>query len=148
MSCNCSGDRFFARPISDRGVESINSCGGNRRNEVVRGDFDDRRGDFDDRRRCRCDSDCRCGGCGCHTCRCTAKSVIPGCCTGGVAGATLKDGLCQFVNRKVLIRVGCQTLCVVIAEVCDCVLKAICPKSGKVLYFNLDRIVDVQDIYS
>lgn len=86
--------------------------------------------------------------CGCHTCRCTAQSVIPGCCTGGVAGATLKDGLCAFVNRKVLIRVGCETLCVVIAEVCDCVLKAICPKTGKVLYFNIDRIVDVQDIYS
>ena len=123
MSCNCKGDRFFTRPIED-----------NCRHEVVRGDWD---------------RDCRCGSKGgYHGCRCNAKSVIPGCCTGGVAGATLKDGLCQFVNRKVLIRVGCETLCVVIAEVCDCVLKAICPKTGKVLYFNLDRIVDVQDIYS
>lgn len=140
MSCNCSGDRFFTRPINDSGVGS-NGCGNNRRNEVIDSEFDQTRG-------CRCNVDCRCGGCGCHSCRCTAKSVIPGCCTGGVAGATLKDGLCQFVNRKVLIRVGCQTLCVVIAEVCDCVLKAICPKTGKVFYFNLDRIVDVQDIYS
>lgn len=142
MSCNCSGDRFFARPIDDRGRDrDRDHCGSNRRDEGVRGDFDQHRG-------CRCRPDCNCGGCGCHTCRCTAKSVIKGCCTGGVGGATLKDGLCQFVNRKVLIRVGCETLCVVIAEVCDCVLKAICPKTGKVLYFNLDRIVDVQDIYS
>lgn len=140
MSCNCSGDRFFTRPVSNRDDRS-NCCGDNRRNEVVESDFDRGRG-------CGCGSDCNCGGCGCHSCRCNAKSVIKGCCTGGVAGATLKDGLCQFVNRKVLIRVGCQTMCVVIAEVCDCVLKAICPKTGKVFYFNLDRIVDVQDIYS
>lgn len=124
MSCNCRGERFFTRPIEDACVDSRDfvqdSCAG-----------------YDNR--------CSCGYYGC---RCNAKSVIPGCCTGGVAGATFKDGLCQFVNRKVLIRVGCQTLCVVIAEVCDCVLKAICPKTGKVLYFNLDRVVDVQDIYS
>lgn len=119
MSCNCRGDRFFTRPIEDnREVFGVAS-----------------RRDFD------CD-------CGCHSCRCNARPVVKGCCTGLVAGATLKDGLCNFVNRKVLIRVGCETLCVVIAEVCDCVLKAICPKTGKVLYFNLDRIVDVQDIYS
>ena len=125
MSCNCRGDRFFTRPVDERcEVYSSN----------VRPDRDEQRDGY--------------GGCGCHTCRCTAKSVIPGCCTGAVAGATLKDGLCAFVNRKVLIRIGCETLCVVIAEVCDCVLKAICPKSGKVLYFNMDRIVDVQDIYS
>lgn len=125
MSCNCRGDRFFTRPIEDREVLGIES-----------------RGDRDfDRGRHGC-------GCGCHTCRCTAKPVIEGCCTGLVAGRTLKDGLCNFVNRKVLIRVGCETLCVVIAEVCDCVLKAICPKTGRVFYFNLDRIVDVQDIYS
>ncbi len=131
MSCNCSGDRFFTRPASDEGTRA-NCCTDNRANEIVAGNFDQTRG-------------C---GCGYYGCKCNAKPVIKGCCTGGVAGATLKDGLCQFVNRKVLIRVGCQTLCVVIAEVCDCVLKAICPKTGKVLYFNLDRIVDVQDIYS
>ena len=135
MSCNCRGDRFFTRPVEDRCEVSPSNFRGDR-------DRDDRDRD------CRCGSNCNCGGCGCHTCRCTAQSVIRGCCTGVVAGATLKDGLCAFVNRKVLIRVGCETLCVVIAEVCDCVLKAICPKTGKVLYFNLDRIVDVQDIYS
>ncbi len=133
MSCNCTGDRFFTCPSDDRGAESCNSCTGNRKDEVIRGDYDQNR---------------NCGSCGYNGCRCNAKSVIKGCCTGGVAGATLKDGLCQFVNRKVLIRVGHETLCVIIAEVCDCVLKAICPKTGKVLYFNLDRIVDVQDIYS
>lgn len=128
MSCNCRGDRYFVRPVEDRcHVQSSN----------VRPDHD-----------CRCGSNCNCGGCGYHGCRCNAESVIKGCCTGGVGGATLKDGLCAFVNRKVLIRIGCETLCVVIAEVCDCVLKAICPRTGKVLYFNLDRIVDVQDIYS
>lgn len=141
MSCNCSGDRFFSRPTQIGGVESRNTCGDGRTNEVVRGTFDQNRG-------CGCNYNCNCGGCGYHGCRCNAKSVIKGCCTGGVAGATLKDGLCQFVNRKVLIRIGHETLCVIIAEVCDCVLKAICPKTGKVLYFNLDRIVDVQDIYS
>ena len=124
MSCNCRGDRFFTRPVDERCEVSPTNC---------RPDHDENYG---------------CGGCGCHTCRCTAQSVIPGCCTGGVAGATLKDGLCAFVNRQVLLRIGCETLCVVIAEVCDCVLKAICPKTGKVLYFNMDRIVDVQDIYS
>lgn len=124
MSCNCSGDRFFIRPIED-----------NCYNDNVGGQQD------------RCGYGFNCG-CGYHGCKCNAPSVIPGCCTGGVAGATFKDGLCAFVNRKVLIRVGCETLCVIIAEVCDCVLKAICPKTGKVLYFNLDRIVDVQDIYS
>lgn len=124
MSCNCRGDRFFTRPIEDRCTTDV-KCSSNI-------------------------TDCwdHTQNCGCNTCRCTAKSVIPGCYSGDVGGATFKDGLCQFVNRKVLLRVGNQTLCVVIAEVCDCVLKAICPKSGKVLYFNLDRVVDVQDIYS
>ncbi len=128
MSCNYRGDRFFTRPAEEK-------CDVYQSN--VRPQYD---------RDCHYGSDC--GNCGYHGCRCNAQSVIKGCCTGGVAGATFKDGLCQFVNRKVLIRVGCETLCVVIAEVCDCVLKAICPKTGKVLYFNLDRIVDVQDIYS
>lgn len=124
MSCNCRGDKFFTRPIDD-------SCYDHSKHEVACGQFDQ-----------------HCSSCGYYGCRCNAKSVIPGCCTGGVAGATLKDGLCQFVNRKVLLRIGCETLCVVIAEVCDCVLKAICPKTGKVLYFNLDRVVDIQVIYS
>ncbi|MBE6022913.1 MAG: hypothetical protein E7231_06735 [Cellulosilyticum sp.] len=59
---------------------------------------------------------------------------------------SLADALCRLTNQRVIIHVdGCK-MCVVIVSVGKCFVKAINPCSQKIVYFNINRIDNVEDV--
>ncbi|MHC1750210.1 MAG: hypothetical protein AB9856_18230 [Cellulosilyticaceae bacterium] len=98
---------------------------------------------------CGCNTGCTCNTCGCNTgCNC-ANDDFNDCqqsCCGTQCCDSLKESLCRLVNQKAIISAGDCRVCVIIAEVCDCFVKAINFSTGRVLYFNMARIDSVEDI--
>ena len=59
---------------------------------------------------------------------------------------SLKDALCSLTNQRVIIHIdGCK-MCVIIVSVGDCFIKAINPCTQKIVYFNINRIDNVEDV--
>ncbi|MBP3888940.1 MAG: hypothetical protein J6F30_15040 [Cellulosilyticum sp.] len=59
---------------------------------------------------------------------------------------SLRDALCTLTNQRVIIHIdGCK-MCVVIVSVGDCFVKAINPCTQKIVYFNINRIDNVEDV--
>lgn len=54
--------------------------------------------------------------------------------------------LCEFVNKKVIITVGCRRLRVVILEVSGSTVKCLVFGSGKIIFLNADRIDNVRPL--
>ena len=58
---------------------------------------------------------------------------------------SLNDALCELTNQRVIIHTdGCK-MCVVIVSVGDCFVKTINPCTHKIVYFNINRIDNVED---
>lgn len=59
---------------------------------------------------------------------------------------SLRDALCQLTNQRVIIHTdGCK-MCVVIVSVGHCFIKTINPCTHRIVYFNINRIDNVEDI--
>lgn len=126
MSCCRKNNNYYARP------NQYNDCG-----------CGDLCNNYTD---CAYSSDCACN----DNFTLTGGAYAPGCqscdCCGDRCYATLKDALCRLVNQKVIIYSGGCKMCVIIVEVCDCFLKAINFSNNRVIYFNLNRIDNIEDI--
>lgn len=60
--------------------------------------------------------------------------------------SSLKDALCNLTNQRVIIHTdGCK-MCVVIVSVGSCFVKTINPCTQKIVYFNINRIDNVEDV--
>lgn len=93
--------------------------------------------------KCKCPCDCGCeqginlyvkGDC-CNHCNCST-SCEP----------NFSSYLCQFLNKKVLITIGCKRLRVVILEVSCSTAKCLLLGAGKLIYLNVDRIDNVRPL--
>ena len=59
---------------------------------------------------------------------------------------SLRDALCRLTNQRVIIHTdGCK-MCVVIVGIGDCFIKTINPCTQKIVYFNIRRIDNVEDV--
>lgn len=59
---------------------------------------------------------------------------------------SLNNALCELTNQRVIIHTdGCK-MCVVIVSVGDCFVKTINPCTHKIVYFNINRIDNVEDV--
>ena len=59
---------------------------------------------------------------------------------------SLREVACQLTNQRVIIHIeGCK-MCVVIVSIGNCFLKAVNPCTHKVVYFNLNRIDNIEDV--
>ena len=59
---------------------------------------------------------------------------------------SLRDALCQLTNQRVIIHTdGCK-MCVVIVSVGSCFIKTINPCTHRIVYFNINRIDNVEDV--
>lgn len=59
---------------------------------------------------------------------------------------SLRKVACRLTNQRVIIYTeGCK-MCVVIVSIGKCFLKAINPCTQKVVYFNLNRIDNIEDV--
>ena len=58
----------------------------------------------------------------------------------------LRDALCNLTNQRVIIHTdGCK-MCVVIVSVGCCFVKTINPCTQRIVYFNINRIDNVEDV--
>lgn len=59
---------------------------------------------------------------------------------------SLRDALSRLTNQRVIIHVeGCK-MCVVIVGIGQCFIKTINPCTQKIVYFNINRIDNVEDV--
>lgn len=59
---------------------------------------------------------------------------------------SLRDALSRLTNQRVIIHVeGCK-MCVVIVGIGECFIKTINPCTQKIVYFNIHRIDNVEDV--
>ena len=59
---------------------------------------------------------------------------------------SLRNALCNLTNQRVIIHTdGCK-MCVVIVSVGECFVKTINPCTHKIVYFNINRIDNVEDV--
>lgn len=59
---------------------------------------------------------------------------------------SLREAACRLTNQRVIIHVdGCK-MCVVIVGIGDCFLKTVNPCTQKIVYFNLNRIDNIEDV--
>ena len=59
---------------------------------------------------------------------------------------SLRDALCRLTNQRVIIHTdGCK-MCVVIVSVGKCFVKTINPCTHRIVYFNIQRIDNVEDV--
>lgn len=59
---------------------------------------------------------------------------------------SLRDALCQLTNQRVIIHTdGCK-MCVVIVSVGSCFVKTVNPCTHRIVYFNINRIDNVEDV--
>lgn len=63
-----------------------------------------------------------------------------------ICSNTLREALCNLTNQRVIIHVdGCK-MCVVIVGIGSCFIKTVNPCTQRVVYFNLNRIDNVEDV--
>ena len=134
MSCCRNNGTFLTRSWdNDCFDRNDNSCC-NRRNCCDRCDRHDRCDDFDDFD--DCDFQDNRAGISCpntnnNDCSC-ARS--------------LREVACRLTNQRVIIHVqGCR-MCVVIVSIGKCFIKTINPCTQKIVYFNLNRIDNIEDV--
>lgn len=144
MSCCGNNNRnFFSH---NRGCcckdRDNDCCCNNRHND----DFCcDRRRDNDfccDRHR---NNDCDCDRCGNNDdltgISCPFHNNNDCCCED-----SLRDAACKLTNQRVIIHVdGCK-MCVVIVGVGECFLKTVNPCTQRIVYFNFNRIDNIEDV--
>ncbi len=59
---------------------------------------------------------------------------------------SLREAACNLTNQRVIIYVdGCK-MCVVIVAIGDCFIKAVNPCTHKIVYFNINRIDNIEDV--
>lgn len=59
---------------------------------------------------------------------------------------SLRDVACKLTNQRVIIHVdGCK-MCVVIVGIGKCFLKTINPCTQRIVYFNFNRIDNIEDV--
>ena len=59
---------------------------------------------------------------------------------------SLREVACKLTNQRVIIHVdGCK-MCVVIVGVGSCFLKTVNPCTQKIVYFNFNRIDNIEDV--
>lgn len=59
---------------------------------------------------------------------------------------SLRDAACRLTNQRVIIHVdGCK-MCVVIVGVGKCFLKTVNPCTQRIVYFNFNRIDNIEDV--
>lgn len=59
---------------------------------------------------------------------------------------SLAEALCHLTNQRVIIHSdGCK-MCVVIASVGKCFVKTINPCTHRIVYFNINRIDNIEDV--
>lgn len=59
---------------------------------------------------------------------------------------SLRDAACRLTNQRVIIHVdGCK-MCVVIVGIGNCFIKAVNPCTQKIVYFNINRIDNIEDV--
>lgn len=54
--------------------------------------------------------------------------------------------LCEFINKKVIITIGCRRIRVVILEVSCSTVKCLVLGSGKMIFLNVDHINNVRPL--
>lgn len=114
----------------------MSCCGNNRKNYYARR-FDsnccnnDR--DFDDDDRC----------CKDNTPGISCPNVANNDCT---CADSLRDAACRLTNQRVIIHTNNCKMCVVIVSIGDCFIKTINPCTQKIVYFNLNRINNIEDV--
>ncbi len=135
MSCCKNNGTFLTRSFDD------DFCGRNHKKCCNRHDCCDRCDRFHDCDDCDDWDDCdrfqdNCPGISCPNINnndCSCKD-------------SLREVACKLTNQRVIIHVqGCR-MCVVIVSIGKCFIKAINPCSQKVIYFNLNRIDNIEDV--
>ena len=59
---------------------------------------------------------------------------------------SLRDAACRLTNQRVIIHVdGCK-MCVVIVGIGECFLKTVNPCTQRIVYFNFNRIDNIEDV--
>lgn len=59
---------------------------------------------------------------------------------------SLRDAACKLTNQRVIIHVdGCK-MCVVIVGIGKCFLKTVNPCTQRIVYFNFNRIDNIEDV--
>lgn len=59
---------------------------------------------------------------------------------------SLREAACRLTNQRVIIHVdGCK-MCVVIVGIGKCFLKTVNPCTQRIVYFNLNRIDNIEDV--
>lgn len=59
---------------------------------------------------------------------------------------SLRDAACRLTNQRVIIHVdGCK-MCVVIVGIGKCFLKTVNPCTQRIVYFNFNRIDNIEDV--
>ena len=59
---------------------------------------------------------------------------------------SLREAAARLTNQRVIIHVdGCK-MCVVIVAIGQCFLKTVNPCTQKIVYFNLNRINNIEDV--
>lgn len=109
-----------------------------------------------------CCNDCNYYDCDCNTCcdnncddncdnGCTTQNLTGVSCpfhnnNGCACANSIKDAACQLSNQRVIIHVdGCK-MCVVIVGVGECFIKAVNPCTQRIVYFNVNRIDNIEDV--
>lgn len=59
---------------------------------------------------------------------------------------SLKDAARCLTNQRVIIHVNGCKMCVVIVGIGDCFIKAVNPCTQKIVYFNTNRIDNIEDV--
>ena len=59
---------------------------------------------------------------------------------------SLKDAARALTNQRVIIHVNGCKMCVVIIGIGDCFIKAVNPCTHRVVYFNSNRIDNIEDV--
>lgn len=59
---------------------------------------------------------------------------------------SLRDAACKLTNQRVIIYTDNCKMCVVIISVGECFIKTVNPCTQKIVYFNLNRINNIEDV--
>ena len=116
----------------------MSCCGNNHKNFYARRFNNDcccehNNRDFDDKRDCKEE---RRPGISC-------PDAVNNDCT---CAESLRDAACRLTNQRVIIYTDNCKMCVVIVSIGDCFIKTINPCTQKIVYFNLNRINNIEDV--
>ncbi|WP_054743026.1 hypothetical protein [Cellulosilyticum ruminicola] len=59
---------------------------------------------------------------------------------------SLREVACRLTNQRVMIYTHSCRMCVVIVSIGDCFIKTVNPCTHKIVYFNLNRINNIEDV--